>query len=102
MEPEEVDVCLLVGSSTRIPKIRTWLAEFFESDGVGKINWEINPEEAVATGAALMAGLLAQNDDNPGEPGERPEGPNLIVNDVIPLPIGLALANGRFSPIIKA
>jgi len=56
--PEEVDVCLLVGSSTRIPKIRTWLAEFFESDGVGKINWEINPEEAVATGAALMAGML--------------------------------------------
>ena len=49
-----------------------------------------------------MAGLLAQNEDNPGEPGERPDGPNLIVNDVIPLPIGLALANGRFSPIIKA
>ena len=100
MEPEEIDVCLLIGNSTRIPKIRYMLEYYFEDED--KINWEVNPDEAVATGAALMAGLLAQNDDNPGEPGERPEGPNLIVNDVIPLPIGLALANGRFSPIIKA
>ena len=57
MSPDEIDVCLLIGSSTRIPKIREMLAEYFE--GEDKINWEVNPDEAVATGAALMAGVLA-------------------------------------------
>ena len=53
--PDEIDVCLLVGGSTRIPWVRTWLENYF-----GKVpDDSLNPDEAVAYGATIMAGVLA-------------------------------------------
>ena len=57
MGKDEIDKVLLVGGSTRIPKVKTWLIEYFD-DEEDKINEDVNPDEAVAQGAALMAGIL--------------------------------------------
>lgn len=51
----KIDEVVLVGGSTRIPKIRTMLSEFFDGK---ELCCSINPDEAVAYGAAVQAGVL--------------------------------------------
>ena len=55
MSKDEIDEILLVGGSTRIPKVRTWLEEFFGKPP----NDMLNADEGVAYGATIMAGILA-------------------------------------------
>ena len=55
MSKDEIDEILLIGGSTRIPKVRTWLEEFFGKPP----NDMLNADEGVAYGATIMAGILA-------------------------------------------
>ena len=70
MGKDEIDLILLVGGSTRIPKVQQWLKEYFEDEEGEKVNTDVNPDEAVAEGATIMAGILgnqitAADDDEP-------------------------------------
>lgn len=86
----EIDEIVLVGGSTRIPKIQALLSEFFNGK---ELNHSINPDEAVAYGAAVQAAVLT---------GQDSEGlSDLLLMDVAPLSMGLETAGGVFTPLIK-
>ncbi|MCK8825745.1 Hsp70 family protein [Fuchsiella alkaliacetigena] len=80
LEKNEVDEILLVGGSTRIPRVVELLTDFFEQEP----HYEINPDEAVALGAAVQAGLKS------GALGES----GLIVTDVAPYSMGVEVLKG--------
>jgi heat shock protein 5 len=83
----DIHEVLLVGGSTRMPKIRQMIEDFF----VGKkANSGINPDEAVAYGAAIQAGVLS------GEGGS-----DLLLLDVTPLTLGVESTNGTMKKLIS-
>jgi len=86
MSPKEIDQVVLVGGSTRIPKVQELVADFL---GRAKINKEINPDEVVALGAAIQAGVLA---------GEIDE---IVLLDVTPLTLSIETLGGVATPLIE-
>lgn len=87
---EQIDTVLLVGGSTRLPKVREELGRFFPPE---KISKEVNPDEAVAQGAAILGGIVSK------VPLQKPEG--IHVSDATSFPIGVAVANDGFSVLIE-
>ena len=106
MGKDEIDIILLVGGSTRIPRVQQWLKEYFEDEDGEKINTDVNPDEAVAEGATIMAGILSDQITAAGD--DEPDNENVggfvkpIVSDVQPLSIGIELAGNKVSKLIKA
>jgi L1 cell adhesion molecule like protein len=88
----DVDELVLVGGSTRIPKIQEMLREFFNGKELCK---NINPDEAVAYGATVQAAILTGADKNSEKLSD------LLLMDVIPLSLGLATSGEVMTPLIK-
>jgi len=86
-----VDEIVLVGGSTRIPKVQTMLSEFFNNKELCK---SINPDEAVAFGATVQAAILSGADKS-----EKLS--ELLLLDVTPLSLGLETAGGVMTTLIK-
>ena len=84
---------VLVGGSTRIPKVQTMLSDFFNGK---KLCNSINPDEAVAYGASVQAHILTK-----GNSGERDKTSDLLLLDVAPLSLGLETAGGVMTKIIE-
>ena len=82
---KDIDQVVLVGGSTRIPKVQ----EIISSRIPGKINREINPDEVVAQGAAIQGGILA------GEVDE------IVLLDVTPLTLSIETLGGVATPLIE-
>ena len=85
---KEVDEVVMVGGSTRIPKVQNLVKEFFNGK---EPNRGINPDEAVAFGAAVQAGVL----------GGESTTADLVLLDVCPLTLGIETVGGVMTKLIS-
>jgi heat shock protein 5 len=88
LKKSEIDDIVLVGGSTRIPKVQAMIEEYF---GGKKASKGINPDEAVAYGAAVQGGILS------GEEGTA----EIVLMDVNPLTLGIETTGGVMTQLIK-
>lgn len=87
LEKKDIDDIVLVGGSTRIPKVQSMLEDFFGK----KASKGINPDEAVAYGAAVQGGVLSGEEEATG----------VVLMDVNPLTLGIETTGGVMTHLIK-
>jgi len=87
LKPEQIDEVVLVGGSTRIPKVRALVKEMFRREP----HIDLNPDEVVALGAAVQANILS---------GGSEATENMLLLDVTPLSLGIEVAGGVTDKII--
>ena len=92
MSKDQIHEIIMVGGSTRIPKIRDLVSSFFNGK---KLNDSVHPDEAVAYGAAIQAHILTAGKDSTDRTSD------IILLDVAPLSLGLETAGGIMTPLIK-
>uniref|UniRef100_A0A1B6KWH5 Uncharacterized protein n=1 Tax=Graphocephala atropunctata TaxID=36148 RepID=A0A1B6KWH5_9HEMI len=90
IDKSNIDDVVLVGGSTRIPKVQSLLQHFFSGKS---LNLSINPDEAVAYGAAIQAAILSGDQSSAIQ--------DVLLVDVAPLSLGIETAGGVMSVIIE-
>src|SRR3989442_13524993 len=85
LKPSDIDEVVLVGGSTRVPKIQQLVEEYFGKEP----HRGVNPDEVVAIGAAIQGGVL------------KGEGKDVLLLDVTPLTLGIETLGGVFTRLIE-
>ncbi len=85
LQPHEIDEVILVGGSTRLPAIQDFVKDFFNKDP----NMKINPDECVAVGAAIQAGVISGDVED-----------DIVLLDVTPLSLGVETLGGVTTTLI--
>jgi heat shock protein 5 len=88
LDKHEIDEVVLVGGSTRIPKVQQLLKDFFNGKEPNK---GVNPDEAVAHGAAVQGGVLSDAEDTD----------SILLLDVAPLSLGIETVGGVMTKLIE-
>ncbi len=88
LTPQDIDEIILVGGMTRVPMIQKFIKDIFGKEP----NKGVNPDEAVAVGAAIQAAIIA------GTEGAKDK--DVVLVDVTPLTLGIEVKGGLFEPII--
>merc|ERR1712227_186679 len=89
LKKSEIDEIVLVGGSTRIPKVQQLIKDFFNGK---EPNRGINPDEAVAYGAAVQGGILGGEQDDATK--------DILLIDVTPLTLGIETVGGVMTKVI--
>jgi molecular chaperone DnaK len=93
LKPEQIDEVVMVGGSTRIPAVQKLVDDLFHLSARGKKpHTELNPDEVVALGAAVQAGILA---------GDSKATEEMLLLDVTPLSLGIEALGGTVARIIE-
>ncbi|HOQ39100.1 MAG TPA: molecular chaperone DnaK [Fervidobacterium sp.] len=87
--PQDIDEIILVGGMTRVPMVQKFIKDIFGKDP----NRSVNPDEAVAIGAAIQAGILG------GTEGAKDK--DVVLVDVTPLTLGVEVKGGLLEPVIQ-
>ncbi|WP_448378665.1 molecular chaperone DnaK [Fervidobacterium sp.] len=88
LSPQDIDEIILVGGMTRVPMVQRFIKDIFGKEP----NKSVNPDEAVAIGAAIQAAILA------GTEGAKDK--DVVLVDVTPLTLGVEVKGGLMEPII--
>jgi L1 cell adhesion molecule like protein len=90
LDKSKINELVLVGGSTRIPRVQKLLSDYFNGK---ELNKSVNPDEAVAYGASIQAALLTGNSDEKID--------EMLLIDVAPLSLGLETAGGVMTKLIN-
>lgn len=92
LSKEDIDDVILVGGSTRIPKIQKLILDFFRGTKICKLTKSLNPDEVVSAGASIYGYIMTHHED--------PFSENLVLLDITPLSLGVETLQKQMTVII--
>ena len=92
LDKQSINEVILVGGSSRIPKIQELILEYFNDTNLKKLTCSMNPDEVVSAGASIYGYIMTHNED--------PFSENLVLLDIIPLSLGVETLQKQMSSII--
>ena len=88
----DIDDVILVGGSTRIPKIQKLILDFFKGTNIKNLTTSLNPDEVVSAGASIYGYIITHKDD--------PFSENLVLLDITPLSLGVETLQKQMTVVI--
>ncbi|AYV85832.1 MAG: heat shock protein 70-like protein, partial [Satyrvirus sp.] len=92
LAPSDINEVILVGGSTRIPKLQKLILDFFKGTNVKYLTMSLNPDEVVSAGASIYGYIMTHNED--------PFSKNVVLLDITPLSLGVETLQKQMTVVI--